>query len=252
MAPMPASRLRSASLPPFTGKRARSLKASSRTFGSPCSVLGYVGLGRVGTVVTPPPSSATCLLVRLILRVLCVFLRTRSELGLPDFVKSCRPSSDDGLFHQLFCSFRLCPHPSVVGLRRLAPTCPLVAWCLLLFSVSGHSSFCVSASQVRHASLSVFSRSAECSVVFPVVSLTPVRRHFFSGTLAGELFVVGAFFDFSCGIVDFFGLVASPTTETAVSTRDWANSGSHVAQSLPSNVEPETHCRCSRSSWIAV
>ena len=53
-------------------------------------------------------------------------------------------------------------------------------------------------------------------------------------------------------IVAFFEFVAAPTTETAVSTRDLANSWSHVAQAVPSNVEPETYCWCSRSSWIAV
>ena len=53
-------------------------------------------------------------------------------------------------------------------------------------------------------------------------------------------------------VVDFFELVAAPTTETAVSTRDWANSRSHVAQAVPSNVEAETYCWCSMSSWIAV
>ena len=53
-------------------------------------------------------------------------------------------------------------------------------------------------------------------------------------------------------IMDFFEFVPAPTTETAVSTRDWADCRSHVAKAVPSNMEPETNCWCSRSSAIAV
>uniref|UniRef100_A0A7S0ZX82 carbonic anhydrase n=1 Tax=Noctiluca scintillans TaxID=2966 RepID=A0A7S0ZX82_NOCSC len=56
-----------------------------------------------------------------------------------------------------------------------------------------------------------------------------------------ELIVVGAFYEISSGIVDFFEEVAAPTTETAVSTRDRANSRSHIAQAVPSDEEPETY-----------
>ena len=42
-------------------------------------------------------------------------------------------------------------------------------------------------------------------------------------------FLVSVFSSVQDFIVDFFEFVAAPTTETAVSTRDWADCGSHVA-----------------------
>jgi len=86
-------------------------------------------------------------------------------------------------------------------------------------------------------------RDREAVVVNVLHQIEMIRRDkaIMQSVADGELIVVGAFYEISSGIVDFFEEVAVPKTETAVTARDRTNSMSHNAQPVSCDDEPETH-----------
>jgi carbonic anhydrase len=86
-------------------------------------------------------------------------------------------------------------------------------------------------------------RDREAVVVNVKRQIDMIRRDkaIMKSVASGELIVVGAFYEISSGIVDFFEEVAVPATETRVSARDRTNSRSHIALPESGEVEPETY-----------
>jgi len=86
-------------------------------------------------------------------------------------------------------------------------------------------------------------RDREAVVVNVLHQIEMIRRDkaIMKSVADGELIVVGAFYEISSGIVDFFEEVAVPKTETAVTARDRTNSMSHNAQPVSCGDEPETY-----------